>query len=75
MSSILYKTRLPFVLVFNKTDVVSHEFAAEWMTDFEAFQLALSEEEEASYMTSLMQSMSLVLEEFYKHLNVKRLKK
>ena len=37
--SILYKTRLPFVIVFNKTDVVSHEFAAEWVSDFEAFQV------------------------------------
>ncbi|KAI9594741.1 hypothetical protein BDF19DRAFT_443504 [Syncephalis fuscata] len=36
--SILYKTRLPFLLVFNKTDVQSHDFAVEWMTDFEAFQ-------------------------------------
>jgi len=37
--SILYKTKLPFVLVFNKTDVVSHEFAIDWMTDNEAFQV------------------------------------
>lgn len=27
--SILYKTRLPLVLVFNKTDVAQHEFALE----------------------------------------------
>lgn len=27
--SILYKTRLPVVLVFNKTDVAKHEFALE----------------------------------------------
>jgi GPN-loop GTPase len=36
--SILYKTRLPMVLVFNKIDVVDHRFAVEWMNDFEAFQ-------------------------------------
>lgn len=36
--SILYKTRLPLVLAFNKTDVLSHAFAAEWMADFEKFQ-------------------------------------
>ena len=35
LSSILYKTRLPFILVFNKTDVTPHEFAIEWMSDFE----------------------------------------
>ncbi|KAI7889552.1 uncharacterized protein EV154DRAFT_423596 [Mucor mucedo] len=66
--SILYKTKLPFILVFNKTDVVSHDFAVEWMTDFEKFQLALSQD--TTYMSSLMSSMSLVLDEFYNHLKV-----
>ncbi|CAG7850646.1 GPN-loop GTPase 1 {ECO:0000250/UniProtKB:P47122} {ECO:0000250/UniProtKB:P47122} [Serendipita indica DSM 11827] len=71
--SILYKTRLPFVLVFNKTDVQSHDFALEWMEDFEAFQAALAERErdadgEQTFMSSLMNSMSLVLDEFYKGL-------
>merc|ERR1711881_272008 len=41
--SILYKTRLPFLVVFNKTDVQDHAFALEWMRDFEAFQEALLE--------------------------------
>lgn len=75
--SILYKTKLPFILVFNKTDVTSHDFAIEWMQDFEAFQAALAshsgsrdEEGEPTYMNSLMNSMSLVLDEFYKHLKV-----
>ncbi|KAL1942161.1 hypothetical protein VTO73DRAFT_6225 [Trametes versicolor] len=73
--SILYKTKLPFILVFNKTDVQTHEFAIEWMQDFEAFQAALAshqgttdDEGEPTYMNSLMNSMSLVLDEFYKHL-------
>ncbi len=83
--SILYKTKLPMILVFNKTDVKDAEFAKEWMTDFEAFQAALREEEESGsfggvegsgmgggsgYMSSLLNSMSLVLEEFYNHLSV-----
>jgi GTPase SAR1 family protein len=85
--SILYKTKLPMILVFNKTDVKDAEFAKEWMTDFEAFQAALKEEEEigsfggleggsgglgggSGYMGSLLNSMSLVLEEFYSHLSV-----
>ena len=45
------------------------------MHDFEAFQAALAThagsrdaEGEPTYMNSLMNSMSLVLEEFYKHL-------
>lgn len=77
--SILYKTRLPFLLVFNKTDVQPHDFALEWMRDFEAFQEALlerrqthGEEDGPAYMDSLMNSMSLVLDEFYKHLRVRQ---
>ncbi|PGG99408.1 hypothetical protein GX51_06342 [Blastomyces parvus] len=85
--SILYKTKLPMILVFNKTDVKDAEFAKEWMSDFEAFQAALREEEEAGafggaeggvggmgggsgYMGSFLNSMSLMLEEFYRHLSV-----
>jgi GTPase SAR1 family protein len=66
--SILYKTKLPFILLFNKTDVMSHDFALEWMRDFEAFQAAV--EEDTSYMGTLLNSMCLVLEEFYQHLKV-----
>lgn len=84
--SILYKTKLPMILVFNKTDVKDAEFAKEWMTDFDAFQQALRGEEESGsfgteggaggfgagsgYMGSLLNSMSLMLEEFYRHLSV-----
>ncbi|KAL8997806.1 MAG: hypothetical protein Q9188_006235 [Gyalolechia gomerana] len=85
--SILYKTKLPMILVFNKTDVKDAEFAKDWMTDFESFQQALKEEEDAGsfggieggaggsgggsgYMGSLLNSMSLMLEEFYRHLSV-----
>ena len=32
--------QLPFVLVFNKTDICDHHFATEWMTDFDAFQVS-----------------------------------
>lgn len=83
--SILYKTKLPMILVFNKTDVKDASFAKEWMTDFEAFQEALRRDEDSDvlggaegagghggsgYMGSLLNSMSLVLEEFYSHLSV-----
>ncbi|OJJ49408.1 hypothetical protein ASPZODRAFT_129863 [Penicilliopsis zonata CBS 506.65] len=84
--SILYKTKLPMILVFNKTDVKDADFAKEWMTDFDAFQQALREEEEqgafggeggpggfgsgSGYMGSLLNSMSLMLEEFYRHLSI-----
>lgn len=81
--SILYKTKLPMILVFNKTDVKDAGFAKEWMTDYDAFQAALTQDEErnafggvegegmgSGYMSSLLNSMSLMLEEFYAHLSV-----
>ncbi|KAG7006724.1 hypothetical protein G7Y79_00013g034960 [Physcia stellaris] len=84
---ILYKTKLPMILVFNKTDVKDADFAKEWMTDFESFQAALKHEEDmgsfggvegtstglgggSGYMGSLLNSMSLMLEEFYRHLRI-----
>ncbi|KAL2132898.1 hypothetical protein VTI74DRAFT_3176 [Chaetomium olivicolor] len=82
--SILYKTKLPMIVVFNKTDAKDASFAKEWMTDYEAFQEALNEDENRNafggqeggegsgtgYMGSLLNSMSLMLEEFYSHLSV-----
>ena len=41
--SILYKMKLPFVVVLNKTDTVDHSFAVDWMNDFEIFQEALEQ--------------------------------
>ncbi|KDN43951.1 hypothetical protein K437DRAFT_236842 [Tilletiaria anomala UBC 951] len=92
--SIMYKTRLPFVLVFNKIDQHDWAFARDWMQDFEAFQKALkvagkptrsgvvrsgqqqqqhgagySDDGDGNFMNSLMNSMALVLDEFYSSLN------
>lgn len=83
--SILYKTKLPMILVFNKSDVKDPSFAKEWMTDYDSFQQALQDDENGNafggmeggessmgsgYMGSLLNSMSLMLEEFYSHLSV-----
>ncbi|XP_057417938.1 GPN-loop GTPase QQT2 [Lotus japonicus] len=64
--SILYKTRLPLILAFNKVDVAQHQFAVEWMEDFEVFQQAAGSDH--SYSSTFAQSLSLALDEFYKNL-------
>lgn len=81
--SILYKMKLPMIVVFNKTDVQDAEFAKKWMTDYEAFREALTADEKRNafggvegtgygtgYMSSLVDSMSLAFEEFYTGLDV-----
>lgn len=64
--SILYKTKLPFIVAFNKVDVMPHDFLVEWMKDFEKLGEALGRE--TSYVASLSRSMSLAMEEFYANL-------
>lgn len=61
--SVLYKSKLPLVIVYNKIDVLDHSFCEKWMTDFSEFDASVSQVD--NYLSSLSRSMSLVLEEYY----------
>lgn len=65
--SILYKSKVPLMIAFNKIDVLNHKFALKWMEDFNAFDESVSKVD--TYLSSLSRSLSLVLEEFYKNID------
>nr|XP_033794410.1 GPN-loop GTPase 1 isoform X2 [Geotrypetes seraphini] len=61
--SILYKTKLPFIVVMNKTDIIDHNFAVEWMQDFETFQDALNQE--TTYVVGVSAVAGTGLDDFF----------
>lgn len=67
-SSVLYKSQLPMICVFNKIDIQPFEFAQQWMTDFESYQDAIDKNHTEDYMGSLNRSLSLAMDEFYQNI-------
>eukprot|EP00483_Globobulimina_turgida_P010364 UN10384 len=65
--SILYKTKLPFLLVFNKIDIKSHLFALNWMNSLDDFEEAMKSNN--SYQSTLIKSLGNVLNAFYKNIS------
>ena len=61
--SVLYKTRLPLVVVWNKVDVAPCGRAQGWMGDYEGLSDAIGDE--PSFSGGLARSMALTLEVFY----------
>eukprot|EP01084_Bolivina_argentea_P130898 231083_1 len=64
--SILYKTKLPFLIVFNKIDIQSHQFAMTWMKSLDDFEEAMKSN--TSYQSTLIKSLGNVLDAFYKNI-------
>jgi len=63
--SIMYRMQLPLVVVWNKKDLVSTEFAQRWLSDFDTFDEAM-QQLEGDYSSNLARSMALAMEEFYR---------
>jgi GTPase SAR1 family protein len=62
--SIMYKMRLPLVIVFNKKDIESEDNVFKWIKEYDLLQEALKNGND--YISSFSSSLAIVLEEFYK---------
>jgi len=70
-SSVLYKSNLPLLCVFNKTDVTKSEEMVAWMSDYDKYVDAsfAAEQGDESYMSSLSRSSALAMMQFYEDID------
>ena len=61
--SIMYKMKLPLLIVFNKLDIAKENKVIEWMQDYLSLQEALKKKDD--YISTFSSSLSLLLSEFY----------
>lgn len=66
--SIVYKYKLPMIVVLNKSDVIDPQFAIDWMQNSELFDEAINKD--PTYMACLNQSLTMALDIFYQDLPV-----
>jgi len=65
--SMLYKTKLPFLIAFNKNDEIREELCLNWMQNLEKFQCDCNRAK-YTYIGTMMKELALVLSEFYKNI-------
>jgi GPN-loop GTPase len=64
--SVLYKSRLPLMMILNKADITSADFIREWLNDADTFDKALEKEE--FFAGSFARSLASTLESFYQRI-------
>nr|UXY87954.1 ATP/GTP-bp [Cryptomonas curvata] len=65
--SVLYKSRLPLMMILNKVDITSADFLREWLNDTDMFDKAL--EKEDFFAGSFARSLASTLECFYQRIS------
>nr|UXY87456.1 ATP/GTP-bp [Cryptomonas sp.] len=65
--SVLYKSRLPLIVILNKIDTTSGDFLREWLNDSDVFDKSL--ETENFFAGSFARSLILTLESFYQKIS------
>eukprot|EP00915_Cephaloidophora_sp_WS-2016_P001185 GHVH01001630.1.p1 GENE.GHVH01001630.1~~GHVH01001630.1.p1 ORF type:complete len:328 (-),score=57.24 GHVH01001630.1:112-1017(-) len=70
-SSVLYKSNLPLLCIFNKTDIMSSTDMIGWMEDYDKFVDASfkAENGEECYISSLARSSALAMMQFYEDID------